>query len=164
MPATIRHLLHGTTLIGFLISPVAVGQETGPLGPVEPFEYREAVIEPAKAKDVPAMRITLSAGTLKRTESGYTADYRVDVFPFFFFSESGSVHIDVSPESMGRLQSGQVISVSGKAINNHDRSRRLEGRVYPDDLLTGRIRLVVYVGRIELIFKTTYRFQGQKEE
>jgi len=164
MRASIRHFLQETILIGLLISPVAVGQDLGTATLVEPVEFREAVIEPVNAKDVPAMRITLSTGTLKRTESGYSADYRVDVFPFFFFSESGSVHIDVSPESMGLLQSGQVISFSGKAINNHDHSRRLDGRVYPDDLLTGRIRLVVYVGSIELIFKTTYRFQGQEEE
>lgn len=109
------------------------------------------------------MRITLSAGTLTRTETGYTADYEVKVFPFFFFNEHGTVRIEIIPEAMRLLQAGEVISFSGDATNQHGHLRLVDGRVYPEDKLTGRISLVVHVGSIELIFKTTYRLIGQEE-
>jgi hypothetical protein len=129
----------------------------------EPIHYRSSVIEPAAAKDIPAMRITLSPGKMKRTETGYLSDYEVKVFPFFFFSEHGQVRIDIEPEAMRRLVSGDVISFTGEAINHREKHRPIDGRIYPEDDLTGRIRLVVHVGSIELIFKTTYRLTGHEE-
>lgn len=160
MPSRLRLLL---TALMPICAFGASAIEDDATDPAEPLKYRKSVIEPANAKDIPAMRITLSAGTMNRTETGYVADYEVKVFPFFFFSEHGTVVIEITPEAMQSLESGEVISFSGEAINHKDKHRPVDGRIYPDDGLTGRIRLVVHVGSIELIFKTTYRLIGHEE-
>lgn len=161
MHVRLRLFLAALCPFGVFGTPVA-GDETA--GSAEPIKYQSSEIQPSDAKDVPAMRITLSAGTLTRTESGYVADYEVKVFPFFFFSEHGTVRIEITPDAMRRLESGEVISFRGEAINQNDKHRPIDGRVYPEDDLTGRIRLVVHVGSIELIFKTTYRLTGHEAD
>ena len=123
-------------------------------------EYCAVTVDPANAKDTPAMRIRLESETFRRTATGYESTYSANVFPFFFFSEAGSIHIEVSAESLHQLEAGEVISFTGQAVNQNARERRIEGRAYPDDPLSGQIRIVIFVGKIELIFKSAYRFTG----
>jgi len=108
------------------------------------------------------MRITLITEPMQRTAFGYKSDYAVKVFPFFFFNETGSIRIHVEPDALEALGVGEVISFTGEAINQNSRRRLVEGRAYPADALSGRIRIVVKVGGIELIFKTTYKFLGDE--
>jgi hypothetical protein len=131
-----------------------------PVQKPEPAYTRVVSVEPSKAKGVPAMRITLTAEPMQRTESGYESTYSVTVFPFFFFNETGSIRIDLAPEALEMLGAGQVISFTGEAVNQRDVQRLIEGRATPTDTQSGRIRIVVKIGGIELIFKTAYRFTG----
>ncbi|MEZ5278373.1 MAG: hypothetical protein R3F07_18470 [Opitutaceae bacterium] len=127
-------------------------------------EFRAVTVDSANAKDTPAMRIRLESGTFQRTETGYESTYSASVLPFFFFSEAGSIRIEVSSESLRQLEAGGVISFTGQAVNQNSKERRIEGRAYPDDPLTGQIRIVIFVGKIELIFKSAYRFVGESPQ
>lgn len=141
--------------------PLNAEDSPGPSVPDDVSGYLRVVsIEPSRAKDVPAMRITLAAEPMRQTESGYESTYSVTVFPFFFFNETGLIRINFAPGILKRLEAGEVVSFSGEAINQRDARRMIEGRAYPEDTMTGRLRIVVKVGGIELIFKTTYRFTG----
>lgn len=126
----------------------------------EPAYTRIVSVEPSKAKGVPAMRITLASDPMRRTASGYESTYSVKVIPFFFFNETGSIRIDLTPGALELLGAGQVVSFTGEAVNQNNARRLIEGRATPTDAQSGRIRIVVKVGGIELIFKTTYRFTG----
>ena len=130
----------------------------------EPAYTRVVDIEPSHAKDVLAMRITLITNPMRRTTHGYESTYSVKVFPFFFFNETGSIRIDLEPGALDLLGAGEVISFTGEAVNQSNNSRMIKGRAFPAELLSGRIRLVVKVGGIELIFNTTYRFVGDEAE
>ena len=126
----------------------------------EPARTRIVSVERSNAKDVPAMRITLAVEPMQLTESGYESTYSVTVVPFFFFNETGSIRIDLAPGALELLDAGQIISFTGEAANHRNARRQIEGRATPTDAESGRIRIVVKVGGIELIFKTTYRFTG----
>jgi hypothetical protein len=163
LPSLMRRLMMATCLV-FSIPLVAEDTPTQP-DPVresEPAHTRVVSIEPSNAKDVPAMRITLTTAPMQRTAFGYNSDYAVKVFPFFFFNETGSIRINVEPDALEALGVGEVISFTGEAVNQNSRRRLVEGRAYPADTMSGRIRIVVKVGSIELIFKTTYRFVGEE--
>ncbi len=143
--------------------PLFARSETTQSNPVrdpEPAYTQVVKVEPSKAKGVPAMRITLAADPMRRTASGYESTYSVTVVPFFFFNETGSIRIDLEPEALELLGAGQVISFTGEAVNQSNARRLIEGRATPTDAESGRIRIVVKVYGIELIFKTAYRFTG----
>lgn len=130
----------------------------------EPSYTRIVEVEPSHAKNTLAMRITLAAKPMRRTSHGYESTYSVKVFPFFFFNETGTIRIDLEPGGLDLLDGGEVISFTGEAVN-HRRNRRLvTGRAHPADELSGRIRMVVKVSGIELVFDTGYRFVGEKAE
>jgi hypothetical protein len=146
-----------------LCIPLFVRSATTRSDPVrdpEPAYTRIVEVEPSRAKGVPAVRIILSTDPMQRTEFGYESTYSVKVVPFFFFNETGSIRIDLAPGAMELLGAGQVISFTGEAVNQNNARRLVEGRSTPTDAKSGRIRLVVKVYGIELIFKTTYRFTG----
>jgi hypothetical protein len=130
----------------------------------EPAHTRVVDVEPSHAKDVLAMRITLIARPMQRTAHGYESTYSVKVFPFFFFNETGSIRIDLEPGALDLLGTGEDISFSGEAINQSSNRRLVKGRAYPSDYLSGRIKIVVKVSSIKLIFNTTYRFVGDQAE
>lgn len=153
--------LPGFALIGLffgLPGPLPGAAEEPAL--LENPSFAAVSVEPAHAKGVPFMRITLKPGPLKRTASGYESTYAVTVFPFSFFNETGTIRIEVDPETLRNLGTGEVVSFTGQAHNHKNQARRVEGRAYPAAALTGKIKLTVFVGKVELIFNSTYRFDG----
>jgi hypothetical protein len=131
--------------------------------PLESPVFSTVSVEPTNAKGVPLMRITLKPEQLTRTPSGYEASYAVTVFPFSFFNETGTIRIEVEPEILEKLGAGEVVSFTGQALNHKDQTRRVEGRAYPADAQTGKIKVIVFVGKVELIFNSTYRFTGEAQ-
>jgi hypothetical protein len=98
----------------------------------------------------------------KRTAAGdYESTYVARVFPYFFSNENGRIAIGVSDDSLRRLERGETIEFSGRAVNQQGEERSVEGKVTPADSAQGKIKVRVRVSpRIELIFNTTYRFPG----
>lgn len=92
----------------------------------------------------------------------YTSAYTATVFPFFFYNERGRIAIDVPDESLRQLERGEVVYFKGHAVNDDGEERRVEGRAVPEtaDPDQGKIKVRVWVGKIELIFNTHYQFSG----
>ncbi len=109
-------------------------------------------------------RVSLTMQPFVREGDTYTSQYHAKVFPFFFYNERGSISIDFPADSLHRLQQGNVVHFTGHATNRNGDGRRIAGRAVPDGTGSdhGRIKVRVWVGKIELIFNTTYRFAASR--
>ncbi len=105
--------------------------------------------------------VSLTLTPLLRREGGYTAGYTARVVPFFFFNEHGEFSIDFSDEQLGRLLRGETVNFEGRARTSGGRERRIGGRAVPEGAgsARGRIKVRVHVGKVELIFNSTFRFE-----
>lgn len=104
--------------------------------------------------------VALTLAPFLRSDDTYSAAYQAKVFPYFFLSERGELAVRVSEELLRRLQAGESIDFSGRAVNREGEERRIEGRATPADPSSGKLKVRVFVSRrIELIFNTTYRFE-----
>ena len=89
--------------------------------------------------------------------------YVAKVFPYFFYNENGRLWIHFPDEDLRRLEHGETVPFTGRALNDDGEERRVEGRIVPADASSGKIKVRVFVSkRIELIFNTTYRFSSGK--
>lgn len=108
--------------------------------------------------------VALTLPAMERKNGGYEASYAAKVFPYFFYNEKGTMRIVFPDESLRKLERGEVVEFSGRAENTEKEERRVEGKATPDEGaggLKGKIKVRVWVSqRVELIFNTTYRFEG----
>lgn len=106
--------------------------------------------------------VSLAMPPFARLAGAFVADYSAEVFPFFFFNERGRISIAFSDENLRQLQRGETVYFTGHARTTGGAERRIEGRAIPDGANTGhgKIKVRVWVGKIELIFNTVYRFTG----
>jgi len=123
--------------------------------------FARVTVEPAKTS-IFIGSVTLTLLPLARQPGVYEADYAAKVFPFFFYNEHGRFSIRFSDDNLRQLQRGEAVSFTGQAHNSGGGSRRIEGRAVPDapDATRGKLKVRVWVGRIELIFNTVYQFSG----
>jgi len=123
--------------------------------------FARVTVEPARTS-IFIGTVTLTLLPLARQAGVYEADYAARVFPFFFYNEHGRFSIRFSDDDLRQLQRGEAVSFTGQARNSGGGSRRIEGRAVPDatDATRGKLKVRVWVGRIELIFNTAYQFSG----
>ena len=99
---------------------------------------------------------------LVRKNGTYASSYTANVFPYVFSNEKGTLAITLPDESLRKLERGEPVEFSGRAVNTDGEERRIEGKATPDGTaggLKGKIKVRVFVSkRIELIFNTGYRF------
>jgi len=106
-------------------------------------------------------KVTLLVAPLARQNGVYTGDYRAKVFPYFFMNEHGTFRLEVSDEDLARVAKGETVEFKGHAENNGREERKITGRATPDDAVHGKIKVRIFVtDKIQLIFNTTYRFDG----
>ena len=116
------------------------------------------VVAPARTS-IYIGRITLTMPPFVRQDGTYTATYSARVFPYFFYSETGRMWIDVSDDDLRRLAGGAPVDFTGHGRSDDGDERRIAGRATPADAVSGKIKVRVFVSkRIELVFNTTYRF------
>lgn len=162
----LRRAVHAFALVATLAVAAAAEEPSAPaLLPSNnvPLGGRHArvTIDPTKTS-IYIGSISLTMPPFARRDGVYTADYTAKVFPFFFYSEHGHISIEFSDENLRQLLRGATVSFKGHASNSSGAERRIEGRAVPDgsDAGRGKIKVRVWVGRIELIFNTAYRFTG----
>lgn len=103
--------------------------------------------------------VALTMPAFVRTGGVYESTYAAKVFPYFFSSETGRLAITLPDESLLKLERGEPVEFTGRAINSDREDHRIEGKATPVDAAHGKIKVRVFVSpRIELIFNTTYRF------
>jgi hypothetical protein len=99
---------------------------------------------------------------LVRKNGTYASSYTANVFPYFFSNEKGTLAITLPDESLRKLERGEPVEFSGRAVNTDGEERRITGKATPEEgahALSGKIKVRVFVSkRIELIFNTSYRF------
>jgi hypothetical protein len=121
--------------------------------------FEKVVIAPTRTS-IYVGSVALTLEPFLRREDTYSAAYQAKVFPYFFLSERGELAVSVSEELLRKLQAGEPIDFSGRAVNRDGEERRIEGRATPAETLSGKLKVRVFVSpRIELIFNTTYRFE-----
>jgi hypothetical protein len=146
-----------TVLICALVFAAASRGAEAPLS-----HYGTVDIETAKTS-IYIGSVTMTMPRFTRAGDAFSSTYNAKVFPYFFSSEKGNLSIEVSDESLRKLERGETIQFSGKAVNTDGEDRRIEGRAVPADSRSGKIKVRVFVSKkIELIFNTTYRFPEAK--
>ena len=106
--------------------------------------------------------VSLTMPVFTRTSAGdFESTYAARVFPYFFYNEQGKIGIRISDEALRKLESGEAIEFSGRAVNQQGAERQVEGKATPAGATSGKIKVRVRVSpKIELVFNTTYRFPG----
>ena len=135
---------------------LAAGAAETPIG-----TFDRVTIAPTKTS-IYIGTVALTMPTFVRKNGAYESSYAAKVFPYFFSNEKGALTITLSDESLRKLERGEPVEFSGRAVNTEDEERRIEGKATPDGKaggLKGKIKVRVFVSkRIELIFNTSYRF------
>jgi hypothetical protein len=150
---------------GFIVflAALVAGEPAVPEVPAAaaPHRYTRVAVAPSKTS-IYIGNVSLTVPPLVRQGAAFTADYRAKVFPFFFYGEHGHFSIDFPEDHVQRLFRGEVVQFQGHALNSAGEGRRIEGRAVPEGAGAdhGRIKIRVWVGKIELIFNSTYQFTG----
>lgn len=151
---------------GLILCAAALGP--GPAGAAPPAAPDPPSAAPPARALVDATRTSIYLGSVRLTlsplqlrEGAFTADYAARVVPFLFFSEHGHFAIDFSGDQLARLLRGETVAFEGRARNSAGQERRITGRAVPEaaGAPRGRIKVRVRVGRVELIFNSTYRLE-----
>lgn len=123
--------------------------------------YAEVTVDPTRTS-IYVGSVSLTMPPFARHEGVFTAGYTARVFPLFFYNERGRIWIEFSDDNLRQLHQGEVVYFKGHAANAEGKERRVEGRAVPESAGSdrGRIKVRVWVGRVELIFNTLYRFTG----
>lgn len=101
-------------------------------------------------------RVTLTTGRLIRSGLTLSADYTADVFPWFFWGETGHMTIALKPDDLARLARGETVDFTGDAANQRHKPRTISGRAQPADASDGKIKIRIKADGYELIFNGTY--------
>lgn len=162
----LRHATAALVLLGLLAATRGTEESPPPGAPVPEPEltaaaFARVTVEPARTS-IYIGSVTLSMLPLERRAGEYEADYSAKVFPFFFYNEHGRLSIRFSDDDLRQLARGEAVSFSGHARTSSGAPRRIEGRAVPDAAAPGcgKIKVRVWVGRLELVFNTAYRFSG----
>ncbi len=143
---------------------LAVGMAAQDEPPPEPESlppiYQRAAVATAKTS-IYIGNVKLETPVFLREGETYSSTYEAKVFPFFFYNESGRISITIPDEDLRRLAAGERVYFTGEAFSLKEEPRRVEGHADPADAESGKIKVRVWVSKnIELIFNTTYRFEG----
>lgn len=128
--------------------------------PPLPQRYQSARVATAKTS-IYIGNVKLEMPVFQREGEVYSSTYEAKVFPFFFYNESGRISITIPDADLHRLAAGERVYFTGEAFSTKEEPRRVEGHADPADAESGKIKVRVWVSKnIELIFNTTYQFEG----
>lgn len=143
-----------------MLAASAVAQDAEPASEPLPDFYQRAAVAPAKTS-IYIGNVKLVMPPFDRRGELYASTYEAKVFPFFFYNEAGRIAIILSDEDLRQLADGERVHFTGEAFSTKEEPRRVEGHADPADERSGKIKVRVWVSKnIELIFNTTYRFEG----
>lgn len=159
-------MLRRASLLAAVSLALACAAEPPPPGPrasslpasAPPGDYTRVDVAPTRTS-IYIGTVAMTMPPFTRHAEGFESTYVANVFPYFFYNESGSLRIEFPAEALARLARGEPIDFTGRAARTDGAERRIEGRATPADARSGKLKVrVFYSRRIELIFNTTYRF------
>lgn len=134
-------------------------EPTDVLAPL-PGYYQQVSVAPAKTS-IYIGNVKLTMPPFKREGDTYVSTYDAKVVPFFFYNESGRISITLPDDDLRKLAAGERVYFVGEGFDTKNEPRKIEGHADPSDAQSGKIKVRVWVSKnIELIFNTTYRFDG----
>ncbi len=158
----LRRVIHG---LAFAVA-VATGSGAPGAGPPAaddlPFAGRPTrVLVDATRTSIYLGSVRLTLSPFRHQDGAFTADYTAKVVPFFFFNERGHISIEFPVDSLRQVLRGETVQFKGQARSSAGEERRIEGRAVPAGagIARGKIKVRVHVGKIELIFNSTFRFE-----
>ncbi len=122
-------------------------------------EY-DRVSVPALKSSIYVGSVTLVPSVFTRDADGYAATYEVKVWPWFWWGESGRVHIKISDAELARALRGETVEFSGSGENQKHKPRSVSGRVQPGNNAGGKIKIRISADGLTLVFNGTYRFDN----
>ena len=155
-------LLLLTAVLAVGAARVATASPSAPAA--APSHCAEVKVDPSDTS-IYVGSVSLSIRPLTRSNGVYRSDYTAKVFPYFFFSEHGTISIDVSDDLLRRIERGEAVDFTGHANNSEGKERRIEGQAVPAAAGAdhGKMKVRVWVGKhLELVFNTVYRFTGKE--
>ncbi len=159
----LRRAVHATAIVALLAVAAAAEETAAPPAPAAPLGQRfsRVTVDPTSTS-IYVGSVSLTIPPFLRHGGVYRSEYRATVLPLFFYNERGRIAIEFADESLRRLARGEIVYFKGQAINGDGEERRVEGRAVPagPGVDHGRIKVRVWVGKIELIFNTLYQFSG----
>jgi hypothetical protein len=125
-----------------------------------PARFNQVEIKPTTSS-IYVATVTMTMPPFIRQDAVFSSTYSARVFPYFFWSESGRIWIEVPTEKLRRIAQGEAVDFTGRGLSSSGDPRRIEGHATPTGPSEGRIRVRVYVSkRLYLNFDTTYELTG----
>jgi hypothetical protein len=120
-------------------------------------------LEPC-ASSLAGGKATLTTPALRREPGKYVGNYQLKVFPYVFKSESGTLSIGVSDESVRKLAAGTPVTFSGTAVTTGTgRTHPVTGIATPagPGLLKGKVKITIATVNGALVFLSAYTLTGE---
>ena len=122
---------------------------------------RKLVIDPSSTS-VPLGKARLIVSPLTRRGGNYVGDYQLKVRPYFFKSETGTLILGASEDSVRDLQAGRApIEFTGRALTREDGTTHMVlGRATPSSAGDhGSVTFSIVTEKGKFIFKPSYHFE-----
>ncbi len=152
--AILVFLLLGATSCVYAERPRSASETSHPV-------TRKLFIDPSSTS-VRLGKATLIVTPLTRRDGSYVGDYQLKVRPYFFKSETGTLVLNASDDSVRDLQAGRAINFTGKALTREDGTTHVVlGRATPSSGDRGTVTFsIVTEKNAKIIFKTSYHFEN----
>ena len=118
----------------------------------------DSVTVPPMKTSIYVGSVTLTTSVFRREGEIYRATYEAKVWPWFFWSEKGSIAINLPGADLTRLLRGERVEFTGAAENQKKKPRHVTGRVERVDAANGKIKVRVGADDVTLVFNGPYRF------
>jgi hypothetical protein len=121
---------------------------------------RKLVIDPSSTS-VPFGKARLIVSPLTHRDGNYVGDYQLKVRPYFFKSETGTLILGASEDSVRDLQAGRAIDFTGRALTREDGTTHVVlGRATPSSAGDhGSVTFSIVTEKGKFIFKPSYHFE-----
>jgi len=139
--------------------PVPVETQAVTRSTISATTNRILIIDPS-SMPIGAGSATLTIGSLQRKDGVYSGDYKVNVFPYFFKNENGTLAIAVPDKILAEVNQGKVATIVGTATTSgkNGKSRHIDATATPRDINRGKLKLWFMAGDRKMIFEPAYHF------
>jgi hypothetical protein len=119
---------------------------------------RTLLIDPSSCS-VALGKASLIVSPLRHRDGNYAGDYELKVRPYFFKSETGTLLLTVSDDSVRKLQAGIGFTFTGKAVTRSDgRIHTVHGKTTPSSGDRGSVTFSIVTDDVKMVFNSSYHF------
>lgn len=118
--------------------------------------WNRVLVEPVKTS-IYVGSVTLTTQPFVRNDLTLGSTYAAKVFPWIFWNETGDITITLNAGQLARLERGERCVFTGEAQNHKGKPRHVTGHADPTGPDTGKIKVRIGAGDVELIFNGTYQ-------